>query len=261
MSASRPLLGSHVPLADVLGGAADRDAHVVQVHLSAPQQWRPPRPRPDAAVIAASDLEVFVHAPYLINASSVRPEQRARSAESLRQQLDAAATLGASGVVVHGGHPTANGTVRDAIAGWLEVLDRLGELTVPLLVENTAGGSAAPARDLEGLAALFDAFSAAGHDVGFCLDTCHAHAAGMAMDTLVPDVMDAVGRIDLVHLNDSRDPAGSGRDRHENLGAGHIDPDVLVNVAATAGAAVVVETPGDAAGQRADLAWLRARLA
>lgn len=255
-----PLVGSHVPLPDPLGGAAERGAAVVQVHLSAPQQWRAPKPHPFTAELAASDLPLYVHAPYLINASSVRPELRQRSAAALRSQLDAAAAVGAAGVVVHAGHPTADGTVTDAVIGWLEVLDRVGDLPVPLLVENTAGGRAGPGRTIAGLEALFSAFASRGHRIGFCLDTCHAHAAGLDMSRVVTDVLTAVDNIDLVHLNDSKDPAGSGRDRHENLGAGHIDPAHLVKVAATAGAPCVVETPGGAESQAADIAWVREQL-
>ena len=63
--------------------------------------------------------------------------------------------------------------------------------------------------------------------VGFCLDTCHAHAGGNALETVVDDVRAITGRIDLVHCNDSRDDFDSGADRHANLGAGQIDPDLL----------------------------------
>ncbi|MDN6762519.1 TIM barrel protein, partial [Acidipropionibacterium jensenii] len=96
--------------------------------------------------------------------------------------------------------------------------------------------------------------------VGFCLDTCHAFAAGLDMTTLVDDIHAVTGRIDLVHANDSQGPAGSGRDRHANLGQGQIDPDELVRVIRAAGAPVVVETPGGAQDQAADIAWLRERL-
>lgn len=256
-----PLVGSHVPIADPLSAAAERGAAVIQVHLSAPQQWRAPKTHPLAGQLADSEVPLFVHAPYLINCSSVRPELRARSTQALRAQLDAAAVVGASGVVVHAGHPTGDGTVTDAVQGWLEVLDRLGEPGAPLLVENTAGGRAGPGRTLAGLEALFSAFASRGHEIGFCLDTCHAHAAGLDMRRLVTDVRSVTGRVDLVHLNDSKDPAGSGRDRHENLGAGHIDPAHLVEVAATAGAPCVVETPGGADSQRADIDWVRGQLA
>jgi len=71
----------------------------------------------------------------------------------------------------------------------------------------------------------------------------------------------ATGGIDLVHCNDSRDPAGSGRDRHTNLGRGLIPPGLLAAVAAGAGAPIVVETPDDEGGQAGDIIWLRQRLA
>ena len=76
--------------------------------------------------------------------------------------------------------------------------------------------------------------------VGFCLDTCHAHAGGNALETVVDDVRRITGRIDLVHCNDSRDDFDSGADRHANLGQGKIDPDLLAAVVRDAGC------PGDA---------------
>ena len=81
--------------------------------------------------------------------------------------------------------------------------------------------------------------------VGFCLDTCHAHAGGNALETVVADVLAITGRIDLVHCNDSRDDFDSGADRHANLGAGRIDADLLAAVIRDAGAPVVCETPGE----------------
>ncbi len=84
-------------------------------------------------------------------------------------------------------------------------------------------------RYLERIAGVWDAIAAAeGADqVGFCLDTCHAHAGGNSLETVVDDVRKITGRIDLVHCNDSRDDFDSGADRHANLGNGQIDPDLL----------------------------------
>ena len=96
--------------------------------------------------------------------------------------------------------------------------------------------------------------------VGFCLDTCHAHAGGNALETVVDDVHAITGRIDLVHCNDSRDEFDSGADRHANLGQGRIDPDLLAAVVRDAGAPVMLETPGGAAEHADDIAWLRERL-
>jgi deoxyribonuclease-4 len=96
--------------------------------------------------------------------------------------------------------------------------------------------------------------------LGFCLDTCHFHAGGEDLDGIVDRVLAVTGRIDLVHANDSKDPAGSGRDRHENLGKGRIDLDTLVGIVRAAGAPVVCETPGGVAEHRADIDLLRSRL-
>jgi deoxyribonuclease-4 len=133
---------------------------------------------------------------------------------------------------------------------------------VPLLIENTAGGDNAMARRLEAIARLWDAIGqASGSDnVGFCLDTCHAHAGGNDLGTVVDEVRAITGRIDLVHANDSRDEFDSGADRHTNFGAGLIAGDALAGVIRAAGAPVVCETPGGLAGQTADIAWLRSQV-
>jgi deoxyribonuclease-4 len=97
-------------------------------------------------------------------------------------------------------------------------------------------------------------------NVGFCLDTCHAFTGGEDLAGVVDRVKAITGRVDLVHANSSRDAFDSGADRHANLGDGTIEPDGIVAVAAAAGAPVVVETPGGAEGQGADIAFLRERL-
>lgn len=265
VSAMTVALGSHVERADPLGGAAARDAAVVQLNLSAPQQWRDPKTRGDEATLAAAaaaGTPIFVHAPYLVNCASVDAAQREKSRACLQAQWEAAAVVGASGLVIHGGHPTQGGTVADGIRGWLEVLAALETPagSCRLLIENTAGGSSAVARHLDALEQLYQALRDAGHDVGFVLDTCHAHAGGMPMDGLVDAIRDAVGVIDLVHVNDSKDHAGSGRDRHENLGDGLIPIGQILEIVAAADAPAVVETPGGIEAQAADIAWLRDRL-
>ncbi|HNV42557.1 MAG TPA: TIM barrel protein, partial [Ornithinibacter sp.] len=130
------------------------------------------------------------------------------------------------------------------------------------LIENTAGGDNAMARRLEAIARLWDAIGAAsgGDQVGFCLDTCHAHAGGNDLGDVVERVLTITGRIDLVHANDSRDTFDSGADRHTNFGSGLIDAGDLADVVRAAAAPVVCETPGGVEGQAADIAWLRARL-
>jgi deoxyribonuclease-4 len=106
------------------------------------------------------------------------------------------------------------------------------------------------------LARLWDRIGEFG--AGFCLDTCHAFAGGEDLVDVVERAKAITGRIDLVHLNNSRDEFDSGRDRHANLKKGTIDPDVLVAVLAAADAPAVVETPAE--GQAEDIAYLMSAL-
>jgi deoxyribonuclease-4 len=251
------LIGAHVPSVDPLQEAAARGAEAVQVFLSNPQSWKKPVPRSDAAALRSAALPLYVHAPYLINVASANNRVRIPSRTILADTLEAAALLGASGVVVHGGHV---GDDEDATAGperWRKALESV-ERRVPILLENTAGGGKALLREVWRLGPLWEAIGGLG--VGVCLDTCHAWAAGEDLGTLVERVCAFTGHIDLVHCNDSRDPAGSGRDRHANLGRGEIPAALLVEVVVAAGATVVVETPDGDGSQAADIAWLRERL-
>jgi deoxyribonuclease-4 len=136
------------------------------------------------------------------------------------------------------------------------------DLKLPLLIENTAGGDNAMTRYLERIGRVWDAISGEeGFDmVGFCLDTCHAHAGGNDLSTVVEDLVKITGKIDLVHCNDSRDEFDSGADRHTNLGHGRISPEDLAAVVRDAGAPVVCETPGGPAEHRDDFAFLRERV-
>ena len=250
-------IGAHVPPGDPLGEAAARNADCVQIFLSDPQSWRKPPPRDDAAELAAADLPIYVHAPYLVNVASPSSRIRIPSRRILQETCDAAAAIGAAGVIVHGGHVGAEGDEEQGFASWRKAIEQL-ETSVPVLLENTAGGDHAMARRFDVLGRLWERLD--GLPIGFCLDTCHAHAAGEEVADAVDRIKSLIGRIDLVHANDSKDEQGSGRDRHQNLGSGQIDPEALVAVIAAAGAPVICETPGGAVEQGRDIAWLRARL-
>jgi deoxyribonuclease IV len=254
------LLGAHVPSADPLGAAAVRGAEVAQVFLSSPRRWASPTLRADAAVLRASGLPLYVHSPYLLNLASADPLVRDRSQVLLQGTCAAAEAVGALGVVVHGGQTGAQEDRALGPARWRAALERL-ESSVPVLIEDTAGGPNAVASTIERIARLWAALDGLETPFGCCLDTCHLHAAGEALVAGTERLLALLGRIDLVHLNDSKDAAGSGRDRHENLGAGRIDPEALEEVVRLADAPTVVETPGGAAGQAVDIAWMRARVA
>lgn len=251
------LLGAHVPTADPLGEAVARGADLVQVFLSNPQGWKKPADREDAAELRASTTPVYVHAPYLINPVADNNRVRIPSRRILQETCDAAADIGAAGVIVHGGHVTGDGSMDDAYPRWRKALEQL-DSSVPVLIENTAGGDNAVVRSVDGVQRLWDTVGDLG--VGLVLDTCHAWAAGEPLDELAERLMTITGSIDLVHCNNSRDPFDSRRDRHANLGHGEIPASQLVAVVRAAGAPVIVETPGDVDAHREDLAWLRAAL-
>ncbi len=272
-------VGSHVPvgggLAKGLAYAREIGARAVQVFVSNPRGWAPSAgdPRQDAAFLedcARTGIPTYVHAPYLVNFGSPNEATQRRSAEAVRHALKRAAAIGALGVVVHAGSAVAGAHRDDAMAQLRElllpVLDELPEGAPRLLVEPTAGGGqalAATVQDLGPWFARLDDHPA----LGVCLDTCHAFAAGhdlsapggmkRTLDALVKTV--GRGRLGLVHANDSKDPLGSSRDRHEAIGAGHIGTDPFAELfrhPATRGVPVVVETPGDAATHRRDVELL-----
>jgi deoxyribonuclease-4 len=250
-------IGIHLGREASLEQAAARGADCVQFFLGDPQGWKVPPPGADAAELAASDMVVYVHSPYGINLASPNNRIRIPSRKLLAETCKGAAAVGAAGVIVHGGHVTADDDEGDGFVRWRKALDQL-ESEVPVLLENTAGGNHAMARRLDTLGRLWERVGDTG--LGFCLDTCHAHAGGEELDGIVDRVKSITGRIDLVHCNDSRDPADSGRDRHENLGKGQIDLDTLVGIVQAAGAPVICETPGGVEAHRADIELLRSRL-
>jgi deoxyribonuclease IV len=250
-------IGIHLGREASLAGAAARGAENVQFFLGDPQGWKVPPPGPDAAELGASDIVVYVHAPYVINLASANNRIRIPSRKLLAETCEGAAAVGAAGVIVHGGHVTADDDEREGFVRWRKALDQL-DSQVPVLLENTAGGNHAMARRLGTLAGLWERIGDTG--IGFCLDTCHFHAGGEQLDGIVDRVKAITGRVDLVHANDSKDPANSGRDRHENLGKGRIDLDTLVAAVQAAGAPVICETPGGVAEHKADIDLLRSRL-
>ncbi|WP_404383623.1 deoxyribonuclease IV [Knoellia locipacati] len=260
-------IGAHVDQTDPLAEAAARGTTLVQFFLGDPQGYKGPEIRyaggPDGlrTDAEAAGVDLYVHAPYVINVATTNNRIRIPSRKLLQQHVDAAASIGAKGLIVHGGHVGKGDDPAVGFDNWRKAVEAT-DLKVPLLLENTAGGDNAMARYLDRIARVWEAIGPASQSdrVGFCLDTCHAHAGGNALDTVVDDVLAITGRIDLVHCNDSRDAFDSGADRHANFGAGQIDADLLAGVVRSAGAPVVCETPGGADEHVADFAWLRERL-
>ncbi len=272
-------VGAHVPvsggLVKALAYAREIGAGAVQVFVSNPRGWKPSAgdPEQDAAFARGcgdAGLPVFVHAPYLVNFGSPTAATLSRSVEAVQHALGRAQAIGARGVVVHAGSAVACAHRDEAMAqlrSHLLPILRAADPDGPrLLVEPTAGGGEALAATVQALGPWFDELDA--HPLlGVCLDTCHAYAAGhdvaqpggmkRALDALVRTV--GRGRLALVHANDSKDPLGSTRDRHEAIGQGHIGKDGFAELfrhPATRGVPVVIETPGDAAAHRRDVELL-----
>ncbi|SEL22054.1 deoxyribonuclease IV [Nonomuraea pusilla] len=269
------LIGGHVFVAGGLatGGLkymADIGAEMIQVFVTNPRGWALPEGKPDQdAKLAESGVPTFVHASYLVNFGSPNEETLAHSVAVIRHTLRRAATLRAKGVVVHTGsavtqsHDDALRQVREHL---LPLLDEIPDDGPDLLLEPMAGQGAmlcATVEDLEPYLASLDWHPRA----GVCLDTCHAFAAGHdlaaaggAARTLDTLHRIAPGRLKLVHANDSKDLCGSKKDRHENIGAGHIGAQAfaeLLHHRAAAGVPFCIETPGKADKHREDVALLK----
>jgi deoxyribonuclease-4 len=260
-------IGSHVDQADPIAEASARGADLAQLFLGDPQGWKAPVVRHAGGAeglrgdAEAAGVAIYVHAPYVLNVATTNNRIRIPSRKLLQQHVDLAAEVGAVGLIVHGGHVGKSDDPEVGFDNWRKCVERL-DAKVPVLIENTAGGENAMARRLDRIGRLWEAVSDAAGDaeIGLCLDTCHAHAGGLELATAVEQVRALTGRIDLVHANDSRDDFDSGADRHANLGSGRIGDEALLDAVRAAGAPVVVETPGGAVEQGADIAWLRERL-
>ena len=273
-------VGAHVPvgggLSKGLAYAREIGAQAVQLFLSNPRGWAPSPgdPAQDERFRGSCEdaaIPVFVHAPYLVNFGSPTEATLRKSVDAVGHALRRGAAIGARGVVVHAGSAVAGAHRDDAMKQLREhllpLLDTVSADGPRLLVEPTAGGGQALCATVSQLEPWFAELD--GHErLGVCLDTCHLFAAGhdlaapggakKALDLLVKTV--GRGRLGLVHANDSRDPLGSGRDRHAPIGEGQIGQDMFAELfrhPATRGVAVVVETPGDAASHRRDLDLLR----
>jgi deoxyribonuclease-4 len=254
-----PVIGAHVHSADPLAHAERTGAAAVQFFLTDPQAWEKPQAPSFQDAIRASDLTVYIHAPYRINVATTNNRIRIPSRKLLAQHAAGAAEIGAKAIIVHGGHLGDGDDPAIGVDNWRKTFayqHNDGGFAVPVLIENTAGGTNAMARRFDRLAQLWDAIGEYG--VGFCLDTCHAHAGGEDLDGVVERVLGITGRIDLVHANDSRDAFDSGADRHATFGTGQIEPAVIADVCRAAGSDVIVETPAE--GQGEDISYLRASI-
>ena len=245
------LIGSHVHRDDPLAAAEADGADVVQFFLGNPQSWKKPKPRDDAAALRASSIPLYVHAPYLINVASANNRMRIPSRKILQDTCDAAAEIAATAVIVHGGHVDDN----DMEAGferWRKALNQL-ETDVPVYLENTAGGDHAMARHFDTIARLWDHIGDMG--IGFCLDTCHAWAAGEALIDAVERIKPSPAASTWCTATTRGTPPARAPTATPTSAPARSIPQLLVAVVTAADAPVICETADE--GRKDDIAFLR----
>jgi deoxyribonuclease-4 len=234
------LIGGHVSPAGGLVKAfhrgVERDCDAIQIFNQSPRAWRPTKYREDdieefRELVAKGPVRsIVIHAVYLINCASKDRTIRKKSLESLTHALRVGDAIGADGVVLHPGS-----AVREPLE---EAIERVGEAIrqvlvdsdrCPLLLENTAGAGGTIGRSFTELARLIEL--GGGHKrLGFCLDSCHMLASGLDVRTAdglseaIDECVEIVGleRLRCLHVNDSKEPLGSNRDRHAPLGEGEL---------------------------------------
>jgi deoxyribonuclease-4 len=260
------ILGGHVSSSGGLERSIDRaveiTAECIQIFVSAPQMWRPGKHSDEsvAKFIASRDLDrihpILLHGPYLINLASSDPALRTKSADAIISQLEWSDRLGGMGVVFHVGSsvkdPKPDGMTR-AVEGLADILNR-STATSPLILETTAGGGNTIGGRFEELGELIDRLDRSPR-LQVCLDSCHIFTAGYAclttaeLDDTLGQFDRAIGldRLTALHLNDSKFPIGSHRDRHDNIGDGAIGAEgfrAFMNHPALRSLPAFLEVPG-----------------
>ena len=275
------LIGAHVSSAGGHDKAVERAAVIgcncAQVFSGSPRVWqRPSLLGIETEKLYAKQTElsvkpIYTHALYLINLTADKPEVVAKSTQTLQRELEFDAKINGAGVVVHLGSHLGNGWENvkiDLVARIKEVLEHSPEKSC-LLIENSAGQQGKLCSDISEIRWLLDELERVGEFVskgrlGWCLDTCHAWAAGYALGPQSPlgitgknanqglayEVISKLclwSTLKVIHVNDSRDPFGSGRDRHENIGEGTIpqtDLKYFLNLRELRHIPLITEVPG-----------------
>jgi deoxyribonuclease-4 len=235
----RVLFGAHVSSSGGIHRAIDRaesfGCDAVQVFTQSPRTWRTTNHDPaDFAAFKQRAVEAgiesaFCHALYLLNLASLDDEIYSKSVATLRNTMEVARGIDADGVVFHVGSHLGAGLeagLERVVPALRQVLELTSERTW-LLIENSAGAGGTIGRSIEELAVLVDALDRHPR-LGICLDSCHLYVSGYdvtdttALEALVIEVDERIGldRLRVLHVNDSKEPLGSNRDRHDNIGEG-----------------------------------------
>jgi len=279
------LVGAHMSIAGGLYRAVERARQVgcdcVQIFTTPPRGWGIPAAKADGsdaptAPLAADAVRRFQdtlreeqvaapisHTTYLINVASPDPELWGKSLDSLVSEVLRCGQLGVPNVVLHpGAAMTASeeAGLQRVVEGLREVKRQTRGVPVRILLESTAGQGTTLGHRLEHLATLLDALQDEDR-FGVCLDTCHLFAAGYPLTKPAEyrqtmkqvDTLIGAKQVRAIHVNDSKQPLGSRRDRHDHIGRGLLGLDAfrnLVNDSRWAGVPMYLETPeGKEAGE------------
>ncbi len=269
-------LGAHVSAAGGIDKAVERAAAIggncVQLFSGSPRVWAKPGLERYPLDKFVSNLEkyaiapVFTHALYLVNLASDKSENIRKSFDSLKYELEFDSLVKGSGVVVHLGSHQGRGweASNEQLAEHIDKLLTVTPSDSTFLIENSAGQKGKIASDLHEIRWLLDQAEKSNKWVskgrlGWCFDTCHGHAAGYSLGDPakiaagVKSAYASIAELDLwptlrvVHVNDSRDPFDSGRDRHANIGEGNIpqeDLQFFINTPEMQKIPIILEVPG-----------------
>jgi deoxyribonuclease-4 len=262
------LLGAHVSSSGGISKAIDRaealGCDAVQVFTQSPRRWQPTLHAPEEVVrfrerrAEAGIGAVVCHAVYLVNLATPQDELYERSRTAVRATVETAGAIGAEGVVLHVGSHLGSGLERGleravpALRELLELPELAGE-RLWLLLENTAGAGGTIGRSLGELERIFDALERHPR-LGLCIDSCHWYASGVdvgdpgALDAAVRELGARIGleRLRCLHVNDTKAPLASNRDRHASVGLGLLGERLGAFLAHPAFQALpaILETPG-----------------
>ncbi len=258
-------IGAHCSASGGLWRTIERaiaiEAEAVQFFGASPRAWRPTNHKPEAferfrELRAESGIgQAWLHGSYLVSLAPRNEEHYEKSIASVVNALSVAARAGAEGVVLHSGSHLGRGfeaVLPEVVSAIGRIFDEAPE--GPFLALENAAGQQGPIGGTFGeLGAILDA--ADSPRLRVCLDTCHTFAAGYDITTPegMAETLEEFGReigLDLlavIHANDSKQELGSGRDRHENIGEGHIGYEgfrTILGEPAFAGRALLLEVPG-----------------
>ncbi|MFA7201873.1 MAG: deoxyribonuclease IV [Candidatus Paceibacterota bacterium] len=233
-------VGCHVSASGGLMSAIMRaqtlEINTIQLFGASPVQWRAALPTKEDANLfkkkaqEAGVKNIFLHAPYLINITSPKEALRGASQQLLTRHLEIAGAIGAQGVIFHvgsRGDMDRDTSIQIVIKTLRDILESIPEST--LIMENNAGAGNLVGDTLEELSEIYKGVN--NKRFGICIDTAHAFASGMLSLFQTKEINDFINSFDsfigldawwVTHLNDSKVPAGSKKDRHENIGEGCI---------------------------------------